>query len=118
MTKRKTVKPKRARVARPESNGQLIDGTITIVVQGGPHDGETLHMDATVVKLAAEKLQAKHQLQIEDGQIEPTAEFAIDLDKSLQGFGYKSTPTIAIHAWIKAVEYFLDLQKKTNESRN
>ena len=84
------------------------------MVQGGPHDDETIHMDALVVKLASEKLQAKHRLKIEDGQIEPTAEFAIDLDKALQGFGYKSTPTIAIHAWIKAVEYFVELQKKTN----
>ena len=109
MTKRKTVRPKRA-----ESNGQLIDGTISIEVRGGPHDGEKIHMDATVVKLAAEKLQAKHKLPIEDGLMAPTAEFAVDLDKALQGVGYKSTPTIAIHAWIKASEYFVALQKKTS----
>ncbi len=109
MAKRKTARTKQA-----ESNGQLIDGTITIVVRGGPHDGQTLHMDATVVKLAAERLQAKHQLEIKDGEIEPTAEFAIDLDKALQGHGYKSTPTIAIHVWIKAVDYFVELQKKTS----
>lgn len=109
MTKRKTVRPKRA-----ESNGQLIDGTISIEVRGGPHDGEKIHMDATVVKLAAEKLQAKHKLPIEDGLMAPTAEFAVDLDKALQGIGYKSTPTIAIHAWIKASEYFVALQKKTS----
>ena len=109
MTKRKTVRPKRA-----ESNGQLIDGTISIEVRGGPHDGEKIHMDATVVKLAAEKLQANHKLPIEDGLMAPTAEFAVDLDKALQGVGYKSTPTIAIHAWIKASEYFVALQKKTS----
>lgn len=109
MTKRKTVRPKRA-----ESNGQLIDGTISIEVRGGPHDGEKIHMDATVVKLAAEKLQAKHKLPIEDGLMAPTAEFAVDLDKALRGVGYKSTPTIAIHAWIKASEYFVALQKKTS----
>ena len=109
MTKRKTVRTKRA-----ESNGQLIDGTITIEVRGGPHDGEKIHMDATVVKLTAEKLQAKHKLPIEDGLMAPTAEFAVDLDKALQGVGYKSTPTIAIHAWIKASEYFVALQKKTS----
>ncbi len=116
MTKRKTAGPKRAgrKIPRPESNGQLIDGTITIEVKGGPHDGEKIHMDATVVKLAAEKLQAKHKLPIEDGLMAPTAEFALDLDKALQGVGYKSTPTIAIHAWIKASEYFLELQKKTS----
>ena len=93
---------------------QVIDGTITIEVQGGPHDGEKIHMDATVVKLTAEKLQTEHRLPTEDGLMRPTAEFAVDLDKALQGVGYKSTPTIAIHAWIKASEYFLELQKKTS----
>lgn len=117
MTKRKTVKRAGRKVARPkraESNGQLVDGTISIVVRGGPHDGETLQMDATVVKLVAEKLQAKHSLPVKDGHIQPTAEFAIDLDRALQDLGYKSTPTIAVHAWIKAVEYFIELQKKTS----
>ena len=116
MTKRKTVKRAGRQIPRPkpESNGQLLDGTITIEVKGGPHDGEKIHMDATVVKLAAEKLQAKHKLPIEDGLCSPTAEFAVDLDNALQGVGYKSTPTIAIHAWIKACEYFVELQKKTS----
>ena len=117
MTKRKTVKRAGRKIPRPkaESNGQLIDGTITIEVKGGPHDGEKIHMDATVVKLTAEKLQAKHKMAVgEDGLVEATAEFAVDLDKALQGIGYKSTPTIAIHAWIKAGEYFVALQKKTS----
>ena len=116
MTKRKTVKRAGRKIPqpKPESNGQLIDGTITIEVKGGPHDGEKIHMDATVVKLAAEQLQAKHKLPIEDGGYRPTAEFAVDLDKALQGVGYKSTATIAIHAWIRASEYFVELQKKTS----
>ena len=117
MTKRKTVKRAGRKIPqpKPESNGQLIDGTITIEVKGGPHDGEKIHMDATVVKLAAEQLQAKHGLKEDDkGLIRPTAEFAVDLDKALQVVGYKSTATIAIHAWIRASEYFVELQKKTS----
>lgn len=106
----KTVKRK----PKPEHNGQLIDGTIEIAVQGGPHGGETIRMDATVVKLTAEALQDKHKLTVTDGIIEPTAEFALELDQKLQEMGYKSTPTIAIHAWVTASNYFAELQKKTN----
>ena len=53
MTKRKTVRAKRTRVSRPESNGELIDGTITIVVRGGPHDGGNAMTHAELVARAA-----------------------------------------------------------------
>lgn len=83
-------------------------------MQGGPHDGKKLTMDASVVRLAADALEAKHKLIRKKGQIHATAEFIIDLDAKLKSVGYESTPTIAMHAWIKSNEYFAEIQKKTN----
>lgn len=99
-----------------ENNGQLLDGTLSIEVRGGPHDGKTLQMDALVVKAVADKLVAKHELVVKDGRYDYTAEFAIEFDQKLKDVGYDSTPTIALYAWVKAVDYFITVQKKTNES--
>ena len=114
MTARKTAK-KPTRRKRAESNGHTNAGTITIDVMGGEYDGQTIRMDVTVVKMVAERVSANHDLQTdEDGMIVATPEFALELDQQLQKMGYNSTPTIALHAWIKASEYFAALQKKTS----
>ena len=114
MTKRKTARPKRA-----ESNGQLIDGTITIEVQGGPHGGKTIHMSAMIVNDAAEEVTKKLKMQPDsDGLMTFTPEFKMALDKRLQELGYDSTPEIAMHAQSKAFEYWTSLQKKTSSPQN
>lgn len=110
MAKRKTT--------QAEDNGHLQDGTITIEVQGGPHDGKTISMDATVVMMVAGELTKKHKLKTERGMTQATPRFAIELDEKLQEMGYSSTPTIAVHAWVKACEYFAAVQKKTSRSRS
>lgn len=94
------------------------DGQIAITVVGGQHDGKTLHFDAMVVKLAADTLERKHGLKVSQGRIEPTAGFAMDLAKELSLLGYEASPTIAVHAWVKASEYFAAAQKKTSRSRS
>ncbi len=115
MTKRKTVRPKRARVSQPESNGQLIDGTITIEVVGGPHGGKTIYMSAMIVNDAVDEVIKKLKMQSDsNGLMTWTPEFKIALDKRLQELGYDSTPEIAMHAQVKAFEYWSSLQKKTN----
>ncbi len=120
MTKRKAAKPKRAgrRIARPkqaESNGQFNDGTITIVVQGGPHDGKTIFMSAMIVNDAVNELCTKLRLEADsDGLMTFTPEFKMALDRRLQELGYDSTPEIAMHAQEKAFEYWTSLQKKTS----
>jgi len=112
MTTKKTTRRKPA----DSTNGELVDGTLTIAVKGGPYDGQTLEMDALVVRLAAETLVRKHGLKVKDGWIDATAAFSVDLDKALKEVGYKSTPTIAIRAWEIACRLFAELQKKTNPS--
>ena len=114
MTAKPRSKPRRKQ--QPSTNGKFLDGTITIEVQGGTHDGKTIHMDAAIVQAAAEQLATKHKLKISDGSYQPTPEFLLELDKRLQELGYDSTPTIARHAWIKASEYFTEIQKKTSQS--
>ena len=114
MTAKKTAPRKRKPRAKPEANGHIQDGTISIEVQGGPFNGKTIHMDATVVKLLSERLESKHELPREDEMMVATPEFALELDAVLRGAGYDSTPTIAIHVWARACQYFADLQKKTN----
>ena len=117
MTKRKTVKRARRRIPRPklESNGQLIDGTITIEVRGGPHDGKTIHMSAMIVNDAVDEVVKKLKMEPDsDGLMSWTPEFKMALDKRLQDLGYESTPEIAMHAQSKAFEYWESLQKKTS----
>lgn len=109
-TKKKSTRGKQ----EPSPNGHFIDGTITIEVQGGPHDGKTITMDASVVSLASVPLEKKHKLVTKGEQIHATAEFLVDLDAKLKSIGYESTPTIALHAWIKASEYLKAIQKKTS----
>ncbi len=120
MTKRKAVRAKRAghRIARPkrtEDNGQLIDGTITIEVVGGPHGGKTICMSAMIVNDAVNEVIKKLNIEKDDdGLMTFTPEFKIALDKRLQSLGYESTPEIAMHAQVKAFEYWSSLQKKTS----
>ena len=117
MTKRKTVKRAGRKIVRPkpESKGQLIDGTITIEVKGGPHDGKTIHMSAMIVNDAVSELIKKLKLEPDsEGLTTFTPEFKIALDKRLQELGYDSTPEIAMHAQAKAFEYWTSLQKKTS----
>jgi hypothetical protein len=117
MTKRKTVKRAGRKIPRPkpESNGQLIDGTITIEVQGGPHDGKTITMSASIVNDAVNELLTKLKIKPDaDGLTTFTPEFKIALDKRLQELGYESTVEIAMSAQEKAFEYWTSLQKKTS----
>jgi len=82
-------------------------------VRGGKHDGKTIEMDPMVVKLAAERLELKHQLEVIEGHTQATAEFAVELSGTLETLGYESTPAIAIRAWQRACEHFATVQKKT-----
>ena len=114
MTTRKKT-PARKRKVAAESNGELIDGTITIVVKGGPHDGKTIHMSAMVVNDAVNEVFKKLKIEPDsDGLTTFTPEFKMALDRRLQELGYDSTPEIAMHAQQKAFEYWTSLQKKTS----
>ncbi len=114
MTTRKKT-PTRKRKVAAESNGELLDGTITIVVTGGPHGGKTIYMSAMIVNDAVSELISKLKLQPDsDGLTTFTPEFKMALDKRLQELGYESTPEIAMHAQQKAFEYWTSLQKKTS----
>lgn len=115
MAKAKRKRATRRATHKPaESNGHIKDGTITVAVEGGPHDGKTLSMDAMVVKLIADELVETHDLTIDNGKYIATAGFAVDLDNALQKIGYTSTPTIAVFAWVAACDYFAEIQKKTS----
>ena len=117
MTKRKTVKRAGRKIPRPkpESNGQLIDGTITIEVKGGPHDGKTILMSAEIVNDAVNELIAKLGLKPDsDGLMTFTPEFKIALDNRLRELGYESTVEIAMSAQVKAFDYWKSIQKKTS----
>jgi len=123
MTKRKTAGARRTRrkIPRPkaESNGQLIDGTITIEVKGGPHDGKTILMSAMIVNDAAEEVTKKLKMQPDsDGLMTFTPEFKIAFDKRLRELGYESTVEIAMSAQEKAFEYWTSLQKKTSSPQS
>ena len=115
-----TVRKSRKKTpGKAESNGELLDGTITIQVSGGPHDGKTISMSAMVVNDAVNELLKKLKIEPEsDGLTTFTPEFKIALDKRLQRLGYDSTPEIAMYAQGKAFEYWQALQKKTSESLN
>ena len=106
--------PRKPKVAA-ESNGEFVDGTITIKVVGGPHGDKTIYMSAMIVNDAVNEVIKKLNLQPgSDGLMTFTPEFKIALDKRLQELGYDSTPDIAMHAQVKAFEYWSSLQKKTN----
>jgi len=114
VTTRKKTPPRKRKVAA-ESNGQFLDGTIVIDIRSGPYDGKTLRMDATVVNIAANRLITKFGIKPgDDGLFELPPEFGIELCDRLKELGYDSTPTIALHAWSKAVDYFNMVQKKTS----
>lgn len=126
MTKRKAVKRAGATRAgrkiprpKPESNGELIDGTITIEVKGGPHDGKTIHMSAMIVNDVVTEVSKSLNMEPEsDGLTTFTPEFKMALDKRLQALGYDSTPEIAMRAQAKAFEYWTSLQKKTSSPQS
>ncbi len=113
MTTRKKTPVRKRKAA--ESNGELIDGTITIVVKGGPHDGKTIHMSAMVVNDAVSEVIQKLKIEPDsDGLTTFTPEFKMALDRRLQELGYDSTVEIAMSAQQKAFEYWTSLQKKTS----
>ena len=100
---------------KPATNGQMIqEGQIIVEVQGGPHDGKTITMDAMLVKLTAERLEKKHQLEVDGDQYVATAKFAKEFAEELEGLGYDSSPSIALAAWGRANQWYVDLKKKTS----
>jgi len=113
-TKKKVTKQRKRPEKTEASNGAVYDSTIKMEVKGGPHDGKTIEMDPMLVKLSADALERKHGLESVEGRIQATAGFAADLSKELVTLGYDSTPSIAIGAWVKASEYFAEMQKKTS----
>ena len=115
-----TVRKSRKKTpGKAESNGELLDGTITIKVVGGPHDGKAIHMSAMIVNDAVTELITSLNLKPDsDGLYKFTPEFKMGLNRRLQELGYDSTPEIAMGAQEKAFEYWQTLQKKTSESRN
>ena len=116
MAKTATRRKRTAKTVRkdPSRNGAVVnDGTIAVTVKGGPYDGQTIEMDITLVKLAAEEMERKHDLPTVDGMTQATTGFAKDLSAELVELGYNCTPAIALHAWVKVCQYFVELQKKT-----
>lgn len=99
-----------------DSNGQVtvLEGEIVIDVKGGPHDGKTIRMDPLLLMLAAEPLERKHKLEIDDrGFVVASAAFIKDFDAALRNdLGYESTPAVALGAWQAAHEYHAELKKK------
>ena len=113
---RKKQPASRSQAQRPQaaSNGEIRDGVIRFDIVGGPHDGKSVAMDPLLVKLAAEVLERKHELEVFDGRYQGTPAFAVELSAALEALGYVSTPAIAMHAWVVCAEYFAELQKKTS----
>jgi len=101
--KRSQVRKRVATVATPESNGIAEDGTLTL------RNGQKC--DALMTRNAAQRLEAKHNLEAVDGFMHPTDPFLLELAESL-----RMTPTIAHDAWVKSCEYFGALQKKTSST--
>jgi phenylacetate-coenzyme A ligase PaaK-like adenylate-forming protein len=110
MTTKKPAKRK------PRSNGHVTDGELAIQVKGGRLDGKTVKMDLTIVKLCSEPLEK--DLEVVDGFLQATPQFAMALNEALQAVGYDCTPTIAVKAWIQACEFFAEQQKKTSSRRS
>ncbi len=116
--KRITKRPSRRKptaAAAADSNGEVLDGTLTFQIRGGPHDGKQIEMDAMLLKLACEQQEAAHKLPVDDdGCRRATPEFAVSLNQALIDLGYDCTPTIAVRAWVAVNEYFAAQQKKTS----
>jgi hypothetical protein len=117
MAKRVTTKTKTTRRRqRPaaETNGHIQDGELVLVVEGGPHDGKTIKIDPMLFGLESRRLERQHKLEVVDGVMIATADFAKDLQTVMQRLGHPSTPTIAVCVWVKVCEYFAEQQKKTS----
>lgn len=116
MAKTATRRKRTRRTAKkdPSSNGAVVnDGTIGISVRGGQYDGQKIEMDITLLKLASEEMERKHDLPTVDGMTQATTGFAKDLSEALVELGYSCTPAIALRAWVEVCKYFVELQKKT-----
>jgi hypothetical protein len=110
----KKVTRRKRPTTKPSSNGAVVnDGTIGISVKGGRYDGQTIEMDLTLLKLASEEMERKHDLPTVDGMTQATTGFAKDLSEALVELGYNCTPAIALRAWVEVCKYFVELQKKT-----
>jgi len=92
----------------------VTDTVLTIKVEGGHLDGQEIEMDPMLVRLAADDLVQKHQLEAVDGEWKATPEFVKELSDRLIEMGYRCTPSIAIHAWVRVSQYFAEIQKKTS----
>lgn len=110
-----TRKPK---PRKPSSNGQVMDGTLEIHVEGGQYDGQVILIDLMLLRLCSEAAMAVHPLAEKDGMVTPSAGFVAHLNKALVELGIKSTPAIAVHAWQKMCEYLATTQKKTRGSQS
>ena len=109
--KKKVATKNTARRKTPPSNGAATQATAGTIVLDHV-DGET-RVDASVVRMAAIPLQKTHRLSTKRGLIEPTPEFAIELAATLGVIYGPMTPTVALHAWSAAADYFVSIQKKT-----
>lgn len=97
----------------------LDDGRLQFVVRrrdGSANDDAVYALDLLLVKLACEQLEAKHQLPtLENGQLQPTPEFLIDLAERLDGLGLAAcTPTLAWQVWQAASHELGSLKKNMN----
>jgi len=107
MAKRKTPKPK-----APKPSPELPPGYIEVETFPGSKDN--IQLDAIQVMRAAEVLYDECGMKEENNELRPTAVFMSKLSNTLNECGYETTPSNATEAWIKASDWVINAQKKTN----
>lgn len=91
----------------------LDSGSIRFTVEG-----VACTLDVLVAKMAFERLQEKHKLEVRpDVGTIPTAEFLVDVQEWLVGNGLTTaTPKVAFEIWLVINGAMATLQKKTLET--
>ncbi len=95
---------------------ELDDGTLSMRLKGGQHDGLLVKLDLIVVKLAFEKVETKHKV---GAGFSATPEFLKDLCAAAQSAGVTGcTLTMAYQLWHSVAKRWADLGKSTHSTPN
>lgn len=87
------------------------DGTVSVKVKGGAHDGETLSLDLINLILAIEPVEAAHKVA---AGFKANPKFTTDLATAFRSAGVPGcTPTMAYDLWCFARNAWYELKKDT-----
>ena len=107
-TKRPVPKHRTNGKPSPITNVQEVD-SLTLRYRMKNSD-DVIELDGCKVKMVAVTLERKHSLEVADGHLIATWEFAEDLARS-----WGCTPEMALLAWNEASQWMADAQKKTRQ---